>query len=89
MHAMLHQVRLQPDDAYAVIDALNRDSDALCDMGIMDYRLVGAGVGTRVCERACVSESVCECFYVCVCVCVCVRKRVCISQCVGIRVSAV
>lgn len=41
---LITKIRLFPDDAYSVIDALNRDSDALCEMGIMDYSLL---VGVR------------------------------------------
>jgi hypothetical protein len=37
---LITKIRLFPDDAYSVIDALNRDSDALCEMGIMDYSLL-------------------------------------------------
>jgi 1-phosphatidylinositol-4-phosphate 5-kinase len=34
------KIRLKPDDAYTLIDSLNRDSDALCAMGITDYSLL-------------------------------------------------
>lgn len=38
------KIRLKPDDAYNLIDVLNRDSDALCAMGITDYSLL---IGVR------------------------------------------
>jgi 1-phosphatidylinositol-4-phosphate 5-kinase len=38
------KIRLRPEDAYSTIDILNRDSDALCSMGITDYSLL---VGVR------------------------------------------
>jgi 1-phosphatidylinositol-4-phosphate 5-kinase len=31
---------LQPEEAYAVIDAINKDSDLLASLGIMDYSLI-------------------------------------------------
>jgi 1-phosphatidylinositol-4-phosphate 5-kinase len=34
------KIRLRPDDAYNLIDVLNKDSDALCAMGITDYSLL-------------------------------------------------
>jgi 1-phosphatidylinositol-4-phosphate 5-kinase len=34
------KIRLRPDDAYNLIDVLNKDSDALCSMGITDYSLL-------------------------------------------------
>jgi 1-phosphatidylinositol-4-phosphate 5-kinase len=40
------KVRLKPDDAYNVLEALQKDSDALCKMGIMDYSLL-IGVKTH------------------------------------------
>lgn len=38
------KIRLKPDDAFSLIEVLNRDSDALCSMGITDYSLL---VGVR------------------------------------------
>ena len=38
------KIRMKPDEAFQVIDILNRDSDALCAMGITDYSLL---VGIR------------------------------------------
>jgi hypothetical protein len=37
---MINKLRLQPQDAYAVIDVLYCDSDALCAMGVTDYSLL-------------------------------------------------
>lgn len=37
---LIAKIRLQPDDAIRVIEVLNKDSDALCGMGIMDYSLL-------------------------------------------------
>lgn len=37
---MINKIRLFPDDAFEVIETLMSDSDALCDMGIMDYSLL-------------------------------------------------
>eukprot|EP00603_Paraphysomonas_imperforata_P011470 CAMPEP_0114462732 /NCGR_PEP_ID=MMETSP0104-20121206/6983_1 /TAXON_ID=37642 ORGANISM="Paraphysomonas imperforata, Strain PA2" /NCGR_SAMPLE_ID=MMETSP0104 /ASSEMBLY_ACC=CAM_ASM_000202 /LENGTH=801 /DNA_ID=CAMNT_0001635625 /DNA_START=425 /DNA_END=2831 /DNA_ORIENTATION=- len=34
------KIRLQPDDAYNLIEILNKDSDALCAMGITDFSLL-------------------------------------------------
>jgi hypothetical protein len=34
------KMRLQAEDSFAVLDTLNKDSDALCKMGIMDYSLL-------------------------------------------------
>jgi hypothetical protein len=42
---MINKIRLFPDHAYALIDILNSDSDALCSMGMMDYSLL-VGVTT-------------------------------------------
>lgn len=43
---MIAKIRLYPDHAYALIDILNSDSDALCAMGMMDYSLL-VGVKTQ------------------------------------------
>lgn len=43
---MINKIRLYPDHAYALIDILNSDSDALCAMGMMDYSLL-VGVKTQ------------------------------------------
>jgi 1-phosphatidylinositol-4-phosphate 5-kinase len=43
---MVNKIRLYPDHAYALIDILNSDSDALCAMGMMDYSLL-VGVKTQ------------------------------------------
>lgn len=43
---MINKIRLYPDHAYALIDILNSDSDALCAMGMMDYSLL-VGVTTQ------------------------------------------
>jgi len=43
---MINKIRLYPDHAYALIDILNSDSDALCSMGMMDYSLL-VGVKTQ------------------------------------------
>eukprot|EP00981_Chlorochromonas_danica_P009738 scaffold2801_cov161-Ochromonas_danica.AAC.18 len=37
---MICKIRLYPHHAYEVIDALHRDSDALSEMGVMDYSLL-------------------------------------------------
>eukprot|EP01035_Chromulina_nebulosa_P025479 gene25479-33251_t len=37
---MTSKIRLYPEHAYSVIDTLNSDSDALCDMGVTDYSLL-------------------------------------------------
>jgi hypothetical protein len=37
---LISKIRLQPEDAYHVIDSLNKDSDALYNMGITDYSLL-------------------------------------------------
>eukprot|EP01038_Epipyxis_sp_PR26KG_P008868 gene8868-11962_t len=41
---MINKLRLLSDDAYKVINTLYSDSDALCEMGVMDYSLL---VGIR------------------------------------------
>lgn len=38
------KIRLRPEDAYYMIETLNKDSDALCSMGITDYSML---VGVR------------------------------------------
>jgi hypothetical protein len=38
------KIRLKPLEAFSVLEALNKDSDALCRMGIMDYSLL---IGVR------------------------------------------
>ena len=43
---LIHKLRLRRDDCYEVIEALNRDSDALCALGITDYSLL-VGVKNR------------------------------------------
>lgn len=37
---MINKIRLYPGDAYHIIDTLLSDSDALCEMGLMDYSLL-------------------------------------------------
>ncbi|KAJ1380663.1 phosphatidylinositol-4-phosphate 5-kinase, partial [Ochromonadaceae sp. CCMP2298] len=37
---MVNKIRLQPEAAYALIDILHADADALCSMGMMDYSLL-------------------------------------------------
>jgi 1-phosphatidylinositol-4-phosphate 5-kinase len=37
---MINKIRLSPEDAYQIIDTLFSDSDALCEMGLMDYSLL-------------------------------------------------
>ena len=37
---MITKIKINPQDAYALIDVLNSDSDALCSMGLMDYSLL-------------------------------------------------
>ena len=41
---MINKIRLYPEDAFQIIEALFTDSDALCSMGLMDYSLL---VGVR------------------------------------------
>lgn len=37
---LISKIRLQPHDAFTVLETLNKDSDALCAMGITDYSLL-------------------------------------------------
>lgn len=82
------KIRLRPEDAYSTIDILNRDSDALCSMGITDYSLL-VGVRNlqyevdpeRVITKRWVVDISCE--YVCV---ACVVCRVSQNFCVVVRV---